>query len=171
MLTVSGTVCSDDFSPEHEIWRALVLGTRDYVRKCGFSTVLLGLSGGIDSALTAAIACMALGPENVLGVLMPSPFSSRGSIEDAERLARNLGIRTMTIPITDIMDSFDLSLEQAFAGCPRDTTEENIQARIRGNLLMALSNKFGSVLLTTGNKSELAVGYCTIYGDMSGALL
>lgn len=169
-VDVRGAVTADDFTPESEIWRALVLGTRDYVQKCGFSTVLLGLSGGIDSALTAAIACEALGPENVLGVLMPSPFSSIGSIKDAERLAINLGIRTMTLPINDIMDAFDQSLKPAFEGRPRDITEENIQARIRGNLLMALSNKFGSVLLTTGNKSELAVGYCTIYGDMSGGL-
>lgn len=167
---VRGAVAADDFTTESEIWRALVLGTRDYVQKCGFSTVLLGLSGGIDSALTAAIACRALGPERVIGVLMPSPFSSVGSIKDAEQLARNLGIRTMTIPINDIMDAFDLSLKPAFEGRPKDITEENIQARIRGNLLMALSNKFGSVLLTTGNKSELAVGYCTIYGDMSGGL-
>ena len=167
---MSGTIAEDDFTPEAEIWKALVLGTRDYVRKCGFKEVLLGLSGGVDSALTAAIASEALGPENVLGVLMPSPYSSKGSIEDAERLARNLGIRTLRIPITDIMASFDEQLRPAFSGHPRDVTEENIQARIRGNLLMALSNKFGSVLLTTGNKSELAVGYCTIYGDMSGGL-
>jgi NAD+ synthase (glutamine-hydrolysing) len=167
---MSGTIAEDDFTPEVEIWKALVLGTRDYVRKCGFKEVLLGLSGGVDSALTAAIASEALGPENVLGVLMPSPYSSKGSIEDAERLARNLGIRTLRIPITDIMASFDEQLRPAFSGHPRDVTEENIQARIRGNLLMALSNKFGSVLLTTGNKSELAVGYCTIYGDMSGGL-
>ncbi len=168
--TMSGPIAEDDFAPETEIWRALVLGTRDYVRKCGFGSVLLGLSGGIDSALTATIAAEALGPENVLGVLMPSPYSSKGSIEDSELLARNLGIKTLTIPITEIMKSFDSGLEQAFRGREKDVTEENIQARIRGNLLMALSNKYGSVLLTTGNKSELAVGYCTIYGDMSGGL-
>jgi NAD+ synthase (glutamine-hydrolysing) len=166
----SGLIALDDFAPEAEIWRALVLGTRDYVRKCGFKSVLLGLSGGIDSALTAAIAAEALGPENVLGVLMPSPYSSSGSIEDSVALAKNLGIRTITITITDIMKDFDSSLAEAFHGRERDVTEENIQARIRGNLLMALSNKYGSVLLTTGNKSELAVGYCTIYGDMSGGL-
>jgi len=170
MDTMSGTIAEDDSIPEAEIWKALVLGTRDYVHKCGFKEVLLGLSGGVDSALTAAIASEALGPENVLGVLMPSPYSSLGSIEDSELLARTLGIRTLRIPIIDIMVSFDEQLRMAFEGHPRDVTEENIQARIRGNLLMALSNKYGSVLLTTGNKSELAVGYCTIYGDMSGGL-
>ncbi len=166
----SGLIAEDDFAPESEIWRALVLGTRDYVRKCGFESVLLGLSGGIDSALAAAVASEALGHENVLGVLMPSPYSSRGSTEDSEALAKNLGIKTITIAITDIMKSFDSGLADAFRGREGDVTEENIQARIRGNLLMALSNKYGSVLLTTGNKSELAVGYCTIYGDMSGGL-
>jgi NAD+ synthase (glutamine-hydrolysing) len=163
-------IAEDDFAPESEIWRALVLGTRDYVHKCGFSGVLLGLSGGIDSSLVAAIAAQALGPENVLGVLMPSPYTSRASIEDACALAQNLGIKTITMSITDIMKSFDQELAKPFQGQPKDVTEENIQARIRGNLLMALSNKFGLVLLTTGNKSELAVGYCTIYGDMSGGL-
>jgi NAD+ synthase/NAD+ synthase (glutamine-hydrolysing) len=170
METMLGTIARDNFTPEAEIWRALVLGTRDYVHKCGFKEVLLGLSGGVDSALTAAIACEALGPKNVLGVLMPSPYSSLGSIEDAEQLAANLGIETLTIPIAAIMKSFDERLRPAFEGRPRDVTEENIQARIRGNLLMALSNKYGSILLTTGNKSEMAVGYCTIYGDMSGGL-
>lgn len=168
--TMSGTIAEEDFTPESEIWRALVLGTRDYIHKCGFKDVLLGLSGGVDSAMTAAIASEALGPENVLGVLMPSPYSSTGSIEDSERLAQTLRIRTLRIPITDIMEAFDRQLRPAFDGHPRDVTEENIQARIRGNLLMALSNKYNSVLLTTGNKSELAVGYCTIYGDMSGGL-
>lgn len=165
-----GTIAEDDFAPESEIWRALVLGTRDYVSKCGFKEVLLGLSGGVDSSLTAAVAAEALGPERVLGVIMPSPYTSQRSIDDAEQLAKNLGIRTILIPINDIMRSFDLGLEEHFRGRERDVTEENIQARIRGNLLMALSNKYGSVLLTTGNKSELAVGYCTIYGDMSGGL-
>jgi NAD+ synthase/NAD+ synthase (glutamine-hydrolysing) len=163
-------IAEDDFHPDSEIWRALVLGTRDYVIKCGFSGVLLGLSGGIDSSLVAAIAAAALGPENVLGVLMPSPFTSRNSIDDAETLAKNLGIRTLTLGITEIMGSFERELAGPFQGQKKDVTEENIQARIRGNLLMALSNKFGLVLLTTGNKSELAVGYCTIYGDMSGGL-
>lgn len=164
----SGSVSMDDFSPESEIWRALVLGTRDYVRKCGFRSAVIGLSGGIDSSLTAAIAAEALGPENVTGVLMPSPYTSRESMEDALELARNLSIRTITIPITEIMMAFERTLEPVFRGVEKDVTEENIQARIRGNLLMALSNKFGHIVLSTGNKSELAVGYCTIYGDMSG---
>jgi NAD+ synthase (glutamine-hydrolysing) len=168
--SITGTIAEDDFMPEAEVWRALVLGTRDYVHKCGFAGVLLGLSGGIDSSLVASVAAEALGPQNVLGVLMPSPYSSLGSIKDAEKLAQNLGIKTITITITDIMASFDSRLEEAFRGRERDVTEENIQARIRGSLLMALSNKYSLVLLTTGNKSELAVGYCTIYGDMSGGL-
>jgi NAD+ synthase/NAD+ synthase (glutamine-hydrolysing) len=159
-----------DLQPESEIWRALALGTRDYARKCGFSRVVLGLSGGIDSALTAAIAVEALGASNVLGIMMPSPFSSRGSIDDATELARNLAIQTLTLPIEDVMRAMDRALENAFAGTARGVAEENIQARIRGNLLMALSNKHGALLLTTGNKSELAVGYCTLYGDMSGGL-
>jgi len=158
----------DDFEAESETWRALVLGTRDYIRKNGFSKALLGLSGGIDSALTAAVAAEAVGPENVTGVLMPSPFSSRGSIDDSLLLARNLGIKTLTLPIAPLMDGFSAALKEPFAGLAEDTTEENLQSRIRGNLLMALSNKTGAILLTTGNKSELAVGYCTIYGDMSG---
>jgi NAD+ synthase/NAD+ synthase (glutamine-hydrolysing) len=170
LASLSGTIAEDDFKEEAEIWRALVLGTRDYVHKCGFSSVLLGLSGGIDSSLVAAVATHALGPENVLGVLMPSPYTSPASIEDALTLAKTLGIKTITIAITEIMKSFDLELAKPFWGRKKDVTEENIQARIRGNLLMALSNKYGSVLLTTGNKSELAVGYCTIYGDMSGGL-
>jgi len=168
--TAKKAIAQDDFTPESEIWRALVLGTRDYVKKCGFSGVLLGLSGGIDSSLVAAIASEALGPENVLGVLMPSPYTSQASIDDASLLAQNLSIKTIAISIIDIMNSFDRELADTFHGRPRDVTEENIQARIRGNLLMALSNKLGLMLLTTGNKSELAVGYCTIYGDMSGGL-
>ena len=159
-----------DVAAESEVWRALVLGTRDYARKCGFTSVVLGLSGGIDSALTAAIAADALGPARVLGVLMPSPYSSRGSIDDSLALARNLGIDTLTLPIEPAMRAMDQTLHEAFAGTARDVTEENIQARIRGNLLMALSNKRGALLLTTGNKSELSVGYCTLYGDMSGGL-
>jgi NAD+ synthase/NAD+ synthase (glutamine-hydrolysing) len=157
-------------SEEQEVFEALVLGTRDYARKCGFTSALLGLSGGIDSALTAVIAADAMGPDKVLGVLMPSPFSSRGSVEDALDLASRIGIRTVTIPIASIMDAFDRALAGEFAGRPSDVTEENIQARIRGNLLMAHANKTGALLLTTGNKSELAVGYCTLYGDMSGGL-
>ncbi len=161
---------SDDGSREEEIWNALVLGVRDYLRKTGFSKALLGLSGGIDSALTAAIAAKALGPENVLAVLLPSPYTSRASIDDALALAANLGVKHLTLPIVDLMRGFDAALAQAFAGYEADVTEENIQARIRGNLLMALSNKYRAMLLTTGNKSELAVGYCTMYGDMAGGL-
>ncbi len=159
-----------DIGVESEIWRALVLGTADYVRKCGFSSVVLGLSGGIDSALTAAIAVEALGPSNVLGVLMPSPYSSKGSLDDARELAGNLGIATLTLPIEPAMRAMQATLSEAFAGRPSSVAEENIQARIRGNLLMALSNQRGALLLTTGNKSELSVGYCTLYGDMSGGL-
>ncbi len=161
-------IAEDDLSAPAETWRALVLGTRDYLAKCGFKKALLGLSGGIDSAVVAAVAAEALGPQNVLGVLMPSPWSSQGSVDDSLTLARNLGISTRTIPIEPLMRAFDTSLAESFAGLAADTTEENIQSRIRGNLLMALSNKTGALLLTTGNKSELAVGYCTIYGDMSG---
>ncbi|MEW6718171.1 MAG: NAD+ synthase [Chloroflexota bacterium] len=163
-----GRIVPEDLSPESEIWRALVTGTRDYVWKCGFRQVLLGLSGGVDSSLTAAVAAEALGPQNVLGVLMPSPYSSPGSVKDSQTLARNLGIRTLTLPIRDIMQAFEETLRDAFVDYPRDVTEENIQARIRGSLLMSLSNKYSALLLTTGNKSELAVGYCTLYGDMSG---
>ncbi len=166
----AGDVAEDDFETEAEIWHALVLGVRDYVSKTRFSRVLLGLSGGVDSALTAAIAVEAVGPENVLGVLMPSCYSSGGSVDDSVDLARNLGIRTLTLPITDIMRTYDGVLAGAFDGRATDVTEENIQSRIRGNLLMALSNKFGSLLLTTGNKSEISVGYCTLYGDMNGGL-
>ena len=163
-------LAADDFTPASEVWRALVLGVRDYVEKSGFRRVLLGLSGGIDSALVAAVAAEAVGPGNVLGVLMPSPYSSPGSVTDAQALADGLGLRTETLPIADVMSAFDRALGPVFAGRAPDVTEENIQARIRGNFLMALSNKFDSLLLTTGNKSELAVGYCTIYGDMSGGL-
>ena len=149
---------------------ALVLGTRDYVRKCGFRKVLVGLSGGIDSALVAAIAKDALGAENVLGIGMPSPYSSQGSIDDSRKLAANLGIRYEVIGIEGLFDEYTRALEPLFAGLKPDTTEENIQSRIRGGLLMALSNKFQALVLTTGNKSEMAVGYCTLYGDMVGAL-
>ena len=166
----SGTIAEDDFTPEAEIWNALVLGVRDYARKTRFTKVLLGLSGGVDSALTAAIAADALGPQNVLGVLMPSRYSSQGSVDDSIELARNLGIQTLELPISGIMDIYEGVLAGAFQGRQPDVTEENIQSRIRGNLLMALSNKFGSLLLTTGNKSEMSVGYCTLYGDMNGGL-
>lgn len=163
-------ISEDNFEAEAEAWRALVLGTRDYILKCNFKKAILGISGGIDSALVAAITAEAIGKENVLGVLMPSPFSSQGSIDDALSLAQNLGIQTLTLPITQIMQAFDETLQNAFKNYSKDITEENIQARIRGNLLMALSNKYQALLLSTGNKSELAVGYCTIYGDMSGGL-
>lgn len=164
------SISHDDFTLEAEAWNALVLGTKDYVHKCGFKRVLVGLSGGIDSALTAVIAVEAIGKDNVLGVLMPSPFSSKGSIEDSLELSKRLGVKTLTLPINSIIDTFGNTLKEAFTGYSHDITEENLQCRIRGNLLMALSNKYGALLLTTGNKSELAVGYCTIYGDMSGGL-
>jgi NAD+ synthase/NAD+ synthase (glutamine-hydrolysing) len=163
-------IADDDFTPEAEIWRALVLGVRDYCAKTGQGSVVLGLSGGVDSALTAAIACDALGAENVLGLLMPSPYSSGHSLTDALALAGNLGMRTATLSVEPAMNAYDAILAEVFSGCPPDVTEENLQARIRGNLLMACSNKFGRMLLTTGNKSEISVGYCTIYGDMCGGL-
>jgi NAD+ synthase/NAD+ synthase (glutamine-hydrolysing) len=151
-------------------YAALVLGTRDYVRKCGFSKVVIGLSGGIDSALTAAIAVDALGKENVTGVAMPSQYSSEGSVKDARELACKLGIRFEVVPIGAVFDDYRQALAPLFAGMPEDVAEENIQSRIRGNILMAYSNKFGELVLTTGNKSEVAVGYCTLYGDMVGGL-
>ena len=157
-------------SEEGEIWKALVLGVKDYVHKCRFSKVLLGLSGGVDSALVAAIATAALGKENVIGILMPSPYSSEHSISDALALADNLDIQTEILPIGELMQAFDQSLNDLFAGTEFGIAEENLQSRIRGNLLMAISNKFGYLLLSTGNKSEMAVGYCTLYGDMNGGL-
>ncbi|MEH2139247.1 NAD+ synthase [Nostoc sp.] len=165
-----GSVVSADESEDEEIWQALVLGVRDYARKCRFSKVVLGLSGGIDSAIVAAIAAAALGKENVLGVLMPSPYSSEHSISDAVALADNLGIKTNLLPIGELMQGFDRTLDDLFAGTEFGLAEENIQSRIRGNLLMAIANKFGYLLLSTGNKSEMAVGYCTLYGDMNGGL-
>ena len=160
----------DDVTVESEIWRALVLGTRDYVRKCGFTATVLGLSGGIDSAVTAAIAADALGAANVLGVLMPSPFSSQGSVDDARALADAIGIETITLPIEQVMRAYEAALADAFAGRDTGVAKENLQARIRGALLMALSNSRGAMLLTTGNKSEMSVGYATLYGDMNGGL-
>ena len=157
-------------SDDEEIWQALVLGVRDYVQKCGFSKVVLGLSGGIDSSIVAAIASAALGKENVLGVLMPSPYSSESSIKDAYDLATNIGIKTEKLPIENLMQSYDETFAQLFANTEFGLAEENIQSRIRGSLLMAISNKFGYLLLSTGNKSEMAVGYCTLYGDMNGGL-
>ena len=155
---------------EASIFRGLIMGTHDYMLKCGFKRAVLGLSGGIDSALVAVIAREALGSQNVMGVSMPSPFTSEMSKEDAAKLAKNLGIRFEEMPITEIYETYKVSLRALFKGLEEDVTEENIQARIRGNLLMSLSNKFGALLLTTGNKSEMAMGYCTLYGDMSGGL-
>ena len=168
--TRSGDLHVCEQGREADAYHALVLGTRDYVRKCGFQRAIVGLSGGIDSALTAAIAADALGPQNVIGVGMPGPYSSRGSIDDARALASNLGIRFELIRITDIFDSYLHALKPVFGAREEDVTEENVQARIRGTLLMALSNKFAGLVLSTGNKSELAVGYCTMYGDMVGGL-
>ncbi len=159
-----------DLSSSSEIWQALVLGTADYVRKSGFNNVLVGLSGGLDSSVTAAVAVQALGCEQVTGVLMPSPYSSPGSIEHSLELAANLGIKTHTLPISELMQAYDLILAPIFKDYQPDVTEENIQARIRANLLMAMSNKQVKMLLATGNKSEMAVGYSTIYGDMAGGL-
>jgi len=155
---------------EASAYAALVLGTRDYIRKCGFRQAIVGLSGGIDSALTAAIAAEAVGAENVLGVGMPGPYSSSGSIDDARALAQNLGIRFELLCISEVVAAYRKELAQVFAGRAEDATEENIQSRARGTLLMALSNKFGALVLSTGNKSELGVGYCTLYGDMAGGL-
>ena len=155
-------------TPVDEVFQALVVGTRDYVRKTGFKRVVIGLSGGIDSALVAAIAVEALGRDNVVGVTMPSPYSSAGTRQDARRLAKTLGIEFLRLPITGVFKQFKRALAQPFKGLPEDVAEENIQARIRGTLLMALSNKFGWLVLTTGNKSEIAVGYSTLYGDMAG---
>jgi NAD+ synthase/NAD+ synthase (glutamine-hydrolysing) len=165
-----GAVAPMPESEDAEIWKALVMGVRDYTQKCGFYKVIIGLSGGVDSSLVAAIATEAVGAENVLGVLMPSPHSSDHSIHDALELAKNLGIQTHTLPIGELMQVYDHTLDQMFAGTPFGLAEENIQSRIRGNLLMAISNKFGHLLLSTGNKSEMAVGYCTLYGDMNGGL-
>jgi NAD+ synthase (glutamine-hydrolysing) len=168
--TLEGELHEQVKGEEASAYAALVLGTRDYVRKCSFKQVIIGLSGGIDSALTAAIATDAMGPENVIGVGMPGPYSSPGSIEDARSLAKNLGIRFELLPITEICKSYQNVLKDVFAGLKEDVTEENIQSRARGSLLMALSNKLNGIVLSTGNKSEIAVGYCTLYGDMVGGL-
>jgi NAD+ synthase/NAD+ synthase (glutamine-hydrolysing) len=167
---LTGDMHSQIVGEEASAYEALVLGTRDYVHKCGFQRAIIGLSGGIDSALTASIAVDALGSENVIGVGMPGPYSSRGSIDDARVLAGNLKIRFELLSINDIYESAQLTLAPVFAGMPPDVTEENIQSRARGLLLMSLSNKLGALVLSTGNKSELAVGYCTLYGDMVGGL-
>lgn len=159
--------------PEGEIstaLQALVTGSRDYVHKCGFKRALVGLSGGIDSAVVACIAVAALGKQNVTGISMPGPYSSEGSIRDARQLASNLGIEFLVLPIKNLFESYKAALADVFAEHPQDATEENIQARVRGTLLMALSNKFGALVLSTGNKSEIGVGYCTLYGDMAGGL-
>lgn len=166
----SGEIREGPASDTEAVYRALCLGTRDYVSKCGFEKVIIGLSGGIDSSLVATIAADAIGPEHVTGVSMPGPYSSPGSIRDAEALARNLKIDFRVIPMTSIFEDYLTTLHPVFEGYPRDVTEENIQARIRGNILMALSNKLGALVLSTGNKSELSVGYCTLYGDMAGGL-
>ena len=169
-LEQKSTVIPKDACEEEQLYEALVLGLRDYVHKCGFQQVCLGLSGGIDSGLTAALAVAALGAENVFGLTMPSPFSSGGSVDDSHALAKNLGMSCETVPIAEAFAVVKESLQPVFDGKPEDVTEENMQARLRGLFLMSLSNKFGYLLLTTGNKSELAVGYCTMYGDMCGGL-
>ncbi len=168
--SLTGEIHEQIDGEEASVYSALVLGTRDYMRKCEFRQAIIGLSGGIDSALTAAIAAEAVGSENVIGVGMPGPYSSPGSIADARTLAANLGIRFEILPITEIFEGYRKVLREVFRGRPEDATEENIQSRIRGSLLMALSNKFGALVLSTGNKSELGVGYCTLYGDMVGGL-
>ncbi|MBW2722501.1 MAG: NAD(+) synthase, partial [Deltaproteobacteria bacterium] len=172
-ISVDSDGVPDSYVPQEEIasvYQALVLGVRDYMRKCGFTSALVGLSGGIDSAVTCCVAVAAVGAKNVVAVTMPGPYSSPGSVEDSQKLAKNLGIGFETIPISPAYEVYLKSLHHHFKGREVDITEENIQARIRGNILMALSNKFGHLVLSTGNKSELAVGYCTLYGDMSGGL-
>jgi NAD+ synthase/NAD+ synthase (glutamine-hydrolysing) len=167
---LTGDVHEQIAGEEASVYEALVLGTRDYVQKCGFQRAIVGLSGGIDSALTASIAADALGPENVIGVGMPGPYSSKGSIDDARALAANLKIRFELLSIDQIYEAARHTLAPVFAGIAPDVTEENIQSRARGLLLMSMSNKLGALVLSTGNKSELAVGYCTLYGDMVGGL-
>src|SRR5271167_1418196 len=168
--TLTGDLHEQIEGEEASVYAALVLGTRDYMRKCGFQKAIIGLSGGIDSALTAVIAADAVGPENVIGVGMPGPYSSQGSIDDARALAKNLGMRFELLSINLAYEAYRQTLQDVFAGQREDATEENIQSRARGTLLMALSNKFGAIVLSTGNKSELGVGYCTLYGDMVGGL-
>jgi len=168
--TFTGDLHEQVEGDDASVYSALVLGTRDYMRKCGFQKAIVGLSGGIDSALTAVIAADAIGPENVIGVGMPGPYSSPGSIDDARALANNLGIRFELLPINSAVEAYRQTLQNVFAGRKEDVTEENIQSRARGTMLMALSNKFGAIVLSTGNKSELGVGYCTLYGDMVGGL-
>lgn len=167
---IQGEVHDAPASEIDAVYKALLLGTRDYMRKCGFKQAIIGLSGGIDSSVVATLAADALGPENVHAIAMPGPYSSPGSVSDAEELAKRLGVDFRIIPISSIYDSYLKTLESSFQGFEVDVTEENIQARVRGNILMALSNKLGAMVLSTGNKSELAVGYCTLYGDMAGGL-
>jgi NAD+ synthase (glutamine-hydrolysing) len=168
--TLTGEMHEQVASDEASVYGALVLGTRDYIQKCGFQKAIIGLSGGIDSALTAAIAADAVGAENVIGVGMPGPYSSQGSIDDARTLAKNLGIRFELLSINQAYEAYRETLREVFSGYKEDVTEENLQSRARGMILMALSNKFGAIVLSTGNKSELGVGYCTLYGDMVGGL-
>ena len=168
--TNSGEIHAQPAAEIELVLQALICGTRDYVCKSGFRAAVVGLSGGIDSSVVAAIAASALGSENVLGVSMPGPYSSEGSRADARLLAENLGIKFLTLPITNVFHSYKNALADPFRGLQENVTEENLQARVRGNFLMALSNKFGSMVLSTGNKSEMAVGYCTLYGDMAGGL-
>jgi NAD+ synthase (glutamine-hydrolysing) len=168
--TLTGETHEQVASDEASVYGALVLGTRDYILKCGFQKAIIGLSGGIDSALTAAIAADAVGAENVIGVGMPGPYSSQGSIDDARTLAKNLGIRFELLSINQAYEAYRETLRDVFSGYKEDVTEENLQSRARGMILMALSNKFGAIVLSTGNKSELGVGYCTLYGDMVGGL-
>ncbi|MGZ7080601.1 MAG: NAD+ synthase [Thermoanaerobaculia bacterium] len=172
LVQLNGTPCESviSHSKEEEIGCALVLGLRDYLRKCGFRDVVIGLSGGIDSAVTAALAVEAIGAEHVTGIAMPSQFSSRGSIDDARALAENLGIAFHVVPIDPIYQPYETAIDQLFGEKKFDITNENVQARIRGNILMAWSNRIGAMVLSTGNKSEMAVGYCTLYGDMAGGL-
>ena len=169
-LKSSSVIEARSSSDEERLYEALVLGLKDYLWKCGFRKAIIGLSGGIDSALVACLAAAALGPENVHGISLPSQFSSQGSLDDARQLAVNLGIRYDVIPIQEAFVTVKRELSTVFAGRAEDVTEENIQARLRAVMLMALSNKFGALVLTTGNKSEMAVGYCTLYGDMCGGL-
>lgn len=168
--TLTGDLHEQIAGDDASAYAALVLGTRDYMRKCGFQKAIIGLSGGIDSALTAVIAAEAVGPENVIGIGMPGPYSSKGSIDDARALAKNLRIRFELLSINPAYEAYRETLQQVFSGKKEDVTEENIQSRARGTLLMSLSNKFGAIVLSTGNKSELGVGYCTLYGDMVGGL-
>jgi NAD+ synthetase len=172
LVHLHGSPCESVLSlgKEEEIARGLILGLRDYIRKCGFTDVVVGLSGGIDSAVTAAIAVEALGAKNVTGIAMPSKFSSQGSIDDARALAQNLGIAFHIVPIDDIYQPYERAINDLFGVEKFDTTNENVQARIRGNILMAWSNRTGAMVVSTGNKSEMAVGYCTLYGDMAGGL-